>query len=83
MLEIPGKYRYEGNLVNQKKQGIGIEEDHLRATKYVGSFQNNKRNGYGELTYLNRDSARLKGFWTDGIMKAGDGVYLSSEGKFL
>jgi hypothetical protein len=82
---VPNKYRYEGSFERQKKEGIGEEVDEVRETLYIGQFSNNKRNGYGELTYFSEEKDRIKlmGFWTEGIMKAGEGVYVTKDGAFL
>jgi hypothetical protein len=55
----------------------------VRNTFYIGQFENNKRHGYGELTYKDRENVKLIGFWTEGIMKAEEGVYVSKDGAYL
>lgn len=35
------------------------------------------------MTYKNRENVKLKGFWKDGYMDSGDGVYVSANGVYL
>lgn len=69
--------------MNNKRNGLGVEQDLERKTKYIGEFEDDKRKGYGELIYLNRSNVRLKGFWTDGFVRAGDGIYCTEDGRVL
>ena len=42
-----------------------------------------KREGYGELIYQNRENVMLKGFWEDGDVRPGEGIYCTAQGRVL
>ena len=82
-LEIIGKVIYKGDFKNNNRDGMGVEEDLVKKTKYIGEFVSDKRHGYGELIYLNRENVRLRGFWDNGDVRPGEGIYCTKEGRVL
>ena len=52
-------------------------------TVYVGCFYKDKKNGYGEMTYENRENIKLKAFWNDDMVKKDEGVFVTENGEKL
>ncbi len=82
-IEIPNKFTYEGEFVNDKMEGRGIKTWIKNYRKYVGEFKNDEPNGYGTLTFQNGDiyEGEFKNGDPDGIgiFKWGHYIY---EGEF-
>lgn len=67
---------YEGEFINDKKEGYGILI-YKNGTRYEGVLKNNKHNGYGKLIQL--DGEVFIGEWKDGKIN-GNGVRYHSNG---
>ncbi|XP_065083936.1 alsin homolog [Ochlerotatus camptorhynchus] len=50
---ITSAYQYNGNFVNDLKEGFGVIEDSLNGVKYIGMFANDKKYGNGILITTN------------------------------
>ena len=76
-------YIYEGDFVNDKKQGKGILTYTENGNKYEGEFNNDDINGYGIYTFKNMHTYQgqfLNGtFNGKGIYKWPDGCYFNGE----
>ena len=67
---------YEGEFVNEKKEGYGVLV-YKNGTRYEGVLKNNKHHGYGKLIQL--DGEVFIGEWKDGKIN-GHGVRYHSNG---
>jgi hypothetical protein len=67
---------YEGELVNEKREGFGLFI-YRNGTKYEGMFKANKQTGYGKLFQL--DGEVYIGEWRDGRIN-GNGIRYHSNG---
>ena len=71
------KTTYEGDWVQTKKQGQGIET-WPNGYIYKGEFQNSEWSGKGTLFFP--DSSTYEGEWANGFMN-GEGIFTWSDGK--
>ena len=71
------KTTYEGNWVDTKKHGQGVET-WPNGYIYKGEFKNSEWSGQGILTFP--DGSTYKGEWANGFMN-GDGTFTWSDGK--
>ena len=78
-------YIYEGDFVNDKKQGKGKLTFTVNGNIYEGEFNNDEINGYGKYTFSNKHI--YEGFFVNGIFngkgkyKWPDGCYFNGEYK--
>jgi hypothetical protein len=71
-------------LKDNKNQGLVGRKILLDKLNILGNFKMIRGHGYGELSYgKNREDVKLKGFWTNGIIKSGEGMYVSKDGVFM
>lgn len=69
---------YEGDFVNEIKQGTGKVTFMPQGDAYIGEYFNNTRNGYGKYEWKNGDV--YEGYWEDGLVH-GRGTYYHSDGS--
>ena len=72
----PSPVRYEGNLINGKKEGKGTYY-YINGCKYEGYFKNDKKEGKGIFYYTNGD--RYEGNFEEGNYE-GKGIFYFSNG---
>lgn len=70
-ITYPNDFKYNGNMVNGKKEGQGVYIL-SNGSKYYGEFKNDKMNGNGVMRYP--DGATYDGKWKDNT-REGYGVY--------
>jgi len=68
-IEIPNKFTYEGELLDNKMEGKGMKIWLNNNRRYIGEFKNDEPHGYGTLTYQNGDvyEGEFKNGEPDGI----------------
>ena len=71
-----GKYSYDGDWVDDKKEGNGFEI-YENGESYCGYFKNDKKNGRGVYVFKNKNT--YKGEWKNDKMN-GKGVFKNSDG---
>lgn len=59
-----GEESFEGQMINNKKQGLGKEVK--KGDAYEGIFESNKRHGEGQMDFANGD--RYAGTWEEDKM---------------
>ena len=76
---LPDGTKYEGDIVNGKKEGMGAIYTPNGIKLYEGQFKNDKMNGLGILFYTNGYKA-YEGEFLDG-KKNGHGTEFTRDGK--
>lgn len=64
---------YRGTFINGKPAGWGLKIENEDHSYYCGDFARGKRNGYGQMWYV--DGSFYNGDWLDGV-RHGKGKYL-------
>uniref|UniRef100_A0A182N2R4 VPS9 domain-containing protein n=1 Tax=Anopheles dirus TaxID=7168 RepID=A0A182N2R4_9DIPT len=59
-------YQYNGEFVNDQKEGFGVSEDSLNGVKYIGMFMGDKKHGNGILVTTN--GTYYAGFFANDIL---------------
>uniref|UniRef100_A0A182JBH4 VPS9 domain-containing protein n=1 Tax=Anopheles atroparvus TaxID=41427 RepID=A0A182JBH4_ANOAO len=59
-------YQYNGDFVNDQKEGFGVIEDSLNGVKYIGMFMGDKKHGNGILVTTN--GTYYAGFFANDIL---------------
>ena len=67
------KYIYKGDIINFKKEGIGIEK--TNDYNYEGEFHNDIKHGKGKIIFYNNDSESYEGDFNNGEI-TGKGFYI-------
>ena len=65
----PDGRRYEGEFLNNQRNGYGVmvyqdDAKYQEGSRYEGEWLNDMRHGYGEMIYLN-DGRRLRGLFKE------------------
>ena len=67
------KYKYKGDIINFKKEGIGIEK--TNDYNYEGEFHNDIKHGKGKIIFYNNNSESYEGDFKNGDI-TGKGFYI-------